>query len=109
MYGRAMPNEPVPGPREIDGLPAFEVVQWTLSEQFRTIEQLDLKAALVELASAGKITWEHRKYEHGDVAGAWVVIVADTSSDPIRGRSPVRLSDPDDWPIQSVSWRKRCD
>ena len=37
--------------------------------------------ALVELASDGRITWVHRKYERGDVAGAWVVIVADTSSD----------------------------
>ena len=56
-----MPDEPVPSPREIDGLPAFEVAQWTLSEQFRTIEQLDLKVervfgaalAVVTLAAAG--------------------------------------------------------
>lgn len=44
----------------------------------------DTLPALAELASARQITWEQRKYEPGDIAGAWVVIVADTSSDEIN-------------------------
>ena len=32
------------------------------------------------LAGNGKIEWVARKYQPGDLAGAWVVIVADTSS-----------------------------
>ncbi|MDP6824357.1 MAG: bifunctional precorrin-2 dehydrogenase/sirohydrochlorin ferrochelatase [Dehalococcoidia bacterium] len=40
----------------------------------------DTSPGLVDLASEGKITWERRKYEPGDIAGAWIVIVADTSS-----------------------------
>ncbi|MDA1256459.1 MAG: bifunctional precorrin-2 dehydrogenase/sirohydrochlorin ferrochelatase [Chloroflexi bacterium] len=41
----------------------------------------DTLPGLFELASDERITWERRKYEPGDIAGAWVVIVADTSSD----------------------------
>ena len=32
------------------------------------------------MASAGEIEWINRKYEHGDLEGAWIAIVADTSS-----------------------------
>ena len=35
---------------------------------------------LRELADRGKIEWVDRKYQPGDLAGGWVVIVADTAS-----------------------------
>ena len=44
----------------------------------------DTLAGLASLASDGQITWERRKYEPGDIDGAWVVIVADTSSREIN-------------------------
>jgi siroheme synthase-like protein len=44
----------------------------------------DTLPGLIELASEGKISWQHRKYEAGDIAGAWIVIVADTSSEEIN-------------------------
>ena len=34
---------------------------------------------LATMAASGQIDWVRRKYEPGDLAGAWVVIVADTS------------------------------
>ena len=34
---------------------------------------------LANMAASGQIDWVRRKYEPGDLAGAWVVIVADTS------------------------------
>lgn len=39
---------------------------------------------LKELAAAGDIEWEKRKYQPGDLAGAWIAIVADTSSKEIN-------------------------
>ncbi|MFP6680278.1 MAG: bifunctional precorrin-2 dehydrogenase/sirohydrochlorin ferrochelatase [Dehalococcoidia bacterium] len=44
----------------------------------------DTLPGLVQLASEGAINWEHRKYEAGDIEGAWIVIVADTSSKKIN-------------------------
>ena len=40
----------------------------------------EISETLRELADNGKIEWTKRKYQPGDLAGAWVVIVADTSS-----------------------------
>ena len=40
----------------------------------------EISPALREKADSGKIEWINRKYQAGDLAGAWVVIVADTSS-----------------------------
>ncbi len=40
----------------------------------------EISPTLRKMASTGEIEWINRKYEHGDLAGAWVVIVADTSS-----------------------------
>ena len=34
---------------------------------------------LIALADSGEIEWVRRKYKVGDLAGAWIVIVADTS------------------------------
>lgn len=39
----------------------------------------DTSDNLKALAHAGEINWVKRRYESGDLAGAWVVIVADTS------------------------------
>lgn len=39
---------------------------------------------LKQLAAAGEIEWVKRKYEPGDLEGAWMVVVADTSSDEIN-------------------------
>lgn len=44
----------------------------------------DTSPRLKELASAGKIEWTKRRYEVGDLEGAWLVIVADTSSKEIN-------------------------
>ncbi|MDP6722255.1 MAG: bifunctional precorrin-2 dehydrogenase/sirohydrochlorin ferrochelatase [Pirellulaceae bacterium] len=35
---------------------------------------------LKELAEAGTVNWVKRKYQSGDLEGAWIVVVADTSS-----------------------------
>lgn len=40
----------------------------------------EISPALRELAGKGEIEWIDRKYQPGDLAGGWVVIVADTSS-----------------------------
>lgn len=40
----------------------------------------EISPALRELADKGEIEWVNRKYQPGDLAGGWVVIVADTSS-----------------------------
>ncbi|MCH8114994.1 MAG: bifunctional precorrin-2 dehydrogenase/sirohydrochlorin ferrochelatase, partial [Chloroflexi bacterium] len=40
----------------------------------------EISGTLRELADSGEIEWTQRKYQPGDLAGAWVVIVADTSS-----------------------------
>ncbi|WP_446040718.1 uroporphyrinogen-III C-methyltransferase [Streptomyces sp. SID1121] len=39
------------------------------------------KASVEAMAEAGEIRWERRRYEEGDLAGAWYVLVA--SSDPV--------------------------
>ena len=39
---------------------------------------------LKKLADAGSIDWVQRKYEPGDLEGAWIAIVADTSSTEIN-------------------------
>lgn len=39
----------------------------------------DTSENLANLAASGEIEWIQRKYESGDLAGAWIVIVADTS------------------------------
>lgn len=44
----------------------------------------DTLPGLAGLASDGQIAWERRKYEPGDIDGAWVVIVADTSSEEVN-------------------------
>lgn len=41
--------------------------------------QDDTSVNLANLAASGEIEWVQRKYESGDLAGAWIVIVADTS------------------------------
>jgi siroheme synthase-like protein len=38
-----------------------------------------MTAGLRQLAAGGKAAWTQRTYRHGDLAGAWLVIVADTS------------------------------
>lgn len=40
----------------------------------------EISPALRSKADAGEIEWIDRKYQPGDLAGAWIVIVADTSS-----------------------------
>jgi precorrin-2 dehydrogenase/sirohydrochlorin ferrochelatase len=40
----------------------------------------EISPALRTMADAGEIEWAKRTYQAGDLAGAWVVIVADTSS-----------------------------
>ena len=40
----------------------------------------EISPALRTKADAGEIEWINRKYQAGDLAGAWIVIVADTSS-----------------------------
>lgn len=40
----------------------------------------EISEALRELAGTGEIEWVDRKYQPGDLAGGWVVIVADTAS-----------------------------
>ena len=40
----------------------------------------EISDELRELGDSGKIEWIDRKYQPGDLAGAWLVIVADTSS-----------------------------
>lgn len=40
----------------------------------------EISPALRSKADSGEIDWINRKYQLGDLAGAWVVIVADTSS-----------------------------
>ena len=40
-----------------------------------------LNSGLQELASNGAINWERRGYRPGDLEGAWLAIVADTSDD----------------------------
>ncbi len=42
--------------------------------------EAEISDELRELGGSGKIEWIDRKYQPGDLAGAWVVIVADTSS-----------------------------
>ncbi|QIQ05710.1 uroporphyrinogen-III C-methyltransferase [Streptomyces liangshanensis] len=39
------------------------------------------KASVEAMAESGEIRWERRRYEEGDLAGAWYVLVA--SSDPV--------------------------
>jgi len=39
---------------------------------------------LKELAAAEKIEWVRRKYQPGDLEGAWMAVVADTSDDEIN-------------------------
>ncbi len=40
----------------------------------------EISPGLRAQADSGKIEWINRKYQAGDLAGAWIVIVADTSS-----------------------------
>ena len=44
----------------------------------------DTLPGLVSLTSDKQITWERRKYQPGDLQGAWMAIVADTSSEEIN-------------------------
>ena len=44
----------------------------------------DTSPNLVEMAESGEIDWVQRRYQAGDLAGAWVVIVADTSDSSIN-------------------------
>ena len=44
----------------------------------------DTSANLRAMASSGEIKWIKRRYQDGDLAGAWVVIVADTSNADIN-------------------------
>ena len=44
----------------------------------------DTSDDLKTLANAGEIDWVKRRYQSGDLAGAWVVIVADTSDSNIN-------------------------
>ena len=39
---------------------------------------------LRELATAGKIAWTHRRYQHGDLEGVFLAIVADTSDPAVN-------------------------
>jgi siroheme synthase-like protein len=42
--------------------------------------ETEISDDLRELAESGKIEWINRQYQPGDLAGGWVVVVADTSS-----------------------------
>ncbi len=44
----------------------------------------EISTNLKALAKTGRIEWVNRKYQPGDLSGAWVVIVADTSSPEIN-------------------------
>lgn len=44
----------------------------------------DTSPQLKEMAARGDIEWVRRRYEPGDLAGAWIAIVADTSSSDIN-------------------------
>lgn len=44
----------------------------------------DTSDDLKTLANAGEIDWVKRRYQSGDLAGAWIVIVADTSDSNIN-------------------------
>ncbi len=44
----------------------------------------DTSPNLMEMAESGEIEWVKRRYQTGDLAGAWVVIVADTSDNSIN-------------------------
>jgi siroheme synthase-like protein len=44
----------------------------------------DTSGKLKQMAAAGEIEWVKRKYQPGDLAGAWIAIVADTSSSEIN-------------------------
>ena len=46
--------------------------------------EADTSAKLSQMAERGEIEWLRRNYEPGDLADAWVVIVADTSSEDIN-------------------------
>jgi len=48
---------------------------------------------LKQMASAGEIEWVKRKYEPGDLEGAWIVIVADTSSEEINNAISVEAKE----------------
>ena len=44
----------------------------------------DTSENLKALANAGQIDWVKRRYQSGDLTGAWIVIVADTSDSDIN-------------------------
>ena len=44
----------------------------------------DTSPNLIAMAESGEIEWVKRRYQPGDLAGAWVVIVADTSDSSIN-------------------------
>jgi siroheme synthase-like protein len=44
----------------------------------------DTSTGLKELAAAGEIDWVQRTYQPGDLEGAWMVVVADTSNSEIN-------------------------
>lgn len=43
------------------------------------------KASVEAMAEAGEIRWERRRYEEGDLTGAWYALIA--SSDPVANRT----------------------
>ena len=47
-------------------------------------QENDTSENLMSMAASGEIEWVKRKYEPGDLAGAWIVIVADTSDTSIN-------------------------
>ena len=53
----------------------------------------DTSTNLQEMASAGEIQWVKRRYKSGDLAGAWVVIVADTSDPAVNDAISVEAAD----------------
>ena len=44
----------------------------------------DTSSNLAAMAQSGEIEWVRRRYQNGDLAGAWIVIVADTSDAEIN-------------------------
>ena len=44
----------------------------------------DTSTNLAAMAQSGEIEWVNRRYQNGDLAGAWIVIVADTSDAEIN-------------------------
>ncbi len=49
-----------------------------------TLYGVEATEGLEDLASQGRILWEKRGYRPGDLEGAWVVIVADTSDPDVN-------------------------